>query len=138
MYRAKGELGRQVCFYEPKMDERVRLRKALARDLRVALEQDQLQLHYQLQTDLTSGHIHGYEALLRWEHPTQGTIPPAEFIPLAECDTTILALGEWVLRKACSDAASWAEPYSVAINVSPMQFIHDDLVNLVQRVLSDT
>ena len=138
MYRAKGELGRQVCFYEPKMDERVRLRKALARDLRVALEQDQLQLHYQLQTDLASGHIHGYEALLRWEHPTQGNIPPAEFIPLAECDTTILALGEWVLRKACSDAASWAEPYSVAINVSPMQFIHDDLVNLVQRVLSDT
>lgn len=138
MYRAKGELGRQVCFYEPAMDERVRLRKSLASDLRVAIEQHQLQVHYQLQTDLASGHILGYEALLRWKHPTRGDISPVEFIALAERDTTILALGEWVLRKACHDAASWTQPYSVAINVSPMQFIHDDLPSLVQRVLDET
>src|SRR5690606_28327574 len=91
-----------------------------------------------LQTDLASGRIRGYEALLRWEHPERGHISPAEFIPIAERDTTILALGEWVLRKACCDAASWTQPYSVAINVSPMQFIYDDLANLVQRVLNDT
>ena len=138
MYRAKAELGRQVCFYEPAMDERVRLRKSLTSDLRAAIEEDQLQVHYQLQTDLASGRIRGYEALLRWKHPTRGDIPPTEFIPLAERDTTILALGEWVLRKACSDAASWTQPYSVAVNVSPMQFIHDDLASVVQRVLDDT
>lgn len=138
MYRAKGELGQKVCFYEPAMDERVRLRQSLASDLRAAIEEDQLQVHYQLQTDAASGRIRGYEALLRWEHPTRGNISPAEFIPIAERDTTILALGEWVLRKACRDAASWTQPYSVAINVSPMQFIHDDLASLVQRVLNDT
>ncbi|MBE7926983.1 putative bifunctional diguanylate cyclase/phosphodiesterase [Pseudomonas saudiphocaensis] len=138
MYRAKGDLSRQVCFYEPDMDERIRLRKSLANDLRIAIEENQLQVHYQLQTDLASGRVRGYEALLRWEHPTRGDISPAEFIPLAERDTTILVLGEWVLRRACQDAASWTQPFSVAVNVSPMQFIHDDLASMVQRVLDDT
>src|SRR5690606_23491489 len=122
----------------PAMDERVRLRKSLASDLRAAIEENQLQVHYQLQTDLASGHVRGYEALLRWKHPTRGDISPVEFIPLAERDTTILALGEWVLRRACQDAASWTQPFSVAVNVSPMQFIYDDLASLVRRVLDDT
>lgn len=138
MYRAKADLGRQVCFYQPEMDERVRLHQALSSELRQAIERDQLQLHYQAQTDLASGRICGFEALLCWTHPQRGPISPAEFIPLAERDTTILALGEWVLRRACSDAAAWSEPYSVAVNLSPKQFLHDDLPSLVQRVLDET
>jgi len=138
MYRAKGELGQQVCFYEPAMDERVRLRQSLASELRAAIEHDQLQVHYQQQIDVATGRIGGYEALLRWQHPLRGNIPPSEFIPLAERDTTILSLGEWVLRKACQDAVHWAHPCSVAVNLSPMQFIHDDLPSLVQRILDET
>ncbi|MHB0764908.1 putative bifunctional diguanylate cyclase/phosphodiesterase [Stutzerimonas sp. NM35] len=138
MYRAKGELGQQVCFYEPEMDEQVRLRQSLASELRVAIEQDQLQVHYQQQIDIATGRIRGYEALLRWQHPVRGNIPPSEFIPLAERDTTILNLGEWVLRKACRDAVRWAHPCGVAVNLSPMQFIHDDLPSLVRRVLDET
>jgi len=138
MYRAKRELGQQVCFYEPAMDERVRLRQSLASELRAAIEHDQLQVHYQQQIDIATGRVRGYEALLRWQHPTRGSIPPSEFIPLAERDTTILLLGEWVLRKACQDAARWMHPCSVAVNLSPMQFIHDDLPSLVRRILDET
>src|SRR5690606_3090514 len=80
MYRAKRELGQQVCFYEPAMDERVRLRQSLASELRAAIEHDHLQVHYQQQIDLATGRVRGYEALLRWQHPTRGSIPPSEFI----------------------------------------------------------
>lgn len=138
MYRAKRNLGRRVCFYETEMDERVRWNQALAADLRAAVGLDQLQVHYQPQINVVSGRIDGFEALLRWEHPTLGQIPPSDFIPLAERDSTILKLGEWVLRKACADAMTWALPYSVAVNLSAMQFIHDDLASLVARVLAET
>ncbi len=83
-----------------------------------------------------TGDIRGYEALLRWKHPTRGIIPPIEFIPLAEENGLILPLGEWVLRTACAKAASWEHPYKVAVNLSPVQFAHADLPSWSTRSCS--
>ncbi|MDD7960580.1 EAL domain-containing protein, partial [Klebsiella pneumoniae] len=87
------------------------------------------------QNSLTTGEIIGYEALLRWQHPKQGFIPPSEFIPLAEENGLILQIGEWVLHEACTQAVTWKEPYKVAVNLSPVQFAHTDLPGIVARVL---
>ena len=138
MYRAKANVARTVCFYEHGMDEAVRANRALANDLRDAVENGQLDLHYQVQTSVSTGDIRGYEALVRWKHPTRGNIPPAEFIPLAEENGLILPLGEWVLRTACAKAASWDHPYKIAVNLSPVQFAHADLPKLVHEILLET
>ncbi|WP_241023703.1 EAL domain-containing protein [Paraburkholderia sp. Ac-20340] len=138
MYRAKADLTRSVCFYEPKMDEMARARRSLAADLRDALARGQLSVHYQVQTSIASGEICGYEALLRWEHPRQGFISPGVFIPLAEENGLILSIGAWVLREACSRAVTWQPPCKVAVNLSPVQFAHDDLPSLVAEVLAET
>jgi EAL domain-containing protein (putative c-di-GMP-specific phosphodiesterase class I) len=120
------------------MDEAVRANRTLANDLRDAVENGQLDLHYQVQTSVSTGDIRGYEALLRWKHPTRGNISPAEFIPLAEENGLILPLGEWVLRTACAKAVSWDHPYKVAVNLSPVQFAHADLPKLVHEILLET
>ncbi|MGZ2749249.1 putative bifunctional diguanylate cyclase/phosphodiesterase [Burkholderia stagnalis] len=138
MYRAKGSLTRPVCFYEPAMDQLVRARRSLAADLRRAVADRQLGIHYQVQTSLTTGEVRGYEALLRWHHATLGAISPSEFIPLAEENGMILDIGEWVLREACANAAGWEPPYIVAVNVSAVQFMHADLTKLVADVLAET
>ncbi|KVZ96223.1 putative bifunctional diguanylate cyclase/phosphodiesterase [Burkholderia ubonensis] len=138
MYRAKGSLTQPVCFYEPAMDLVVRARRSLAADLRRAVADNQLSIHYQVQTSLATGEIRGYEALLRWQHATLGAIAPAEFIPLAEESGVILDIGAWVLREACTRAATWEPPYVVAVNVSAMQIMHADLTGLVARVLEET
>ncbi|WP_318013984.1 putative bifunctional diguanylate cyclase/phosphodiesterase [Mesorhizobium sp. BH1-1-5] len=138
MYRAKANITQNVCFYEQAMDEAVRANRTLANDLRDAVENSQLDLHYQVQTSVSTGDIRGYEALLRWKHPTRGNISPAEFIPLAEENGLILPLGEWVLRTACAKAASWDHPYKVAVNLSPVQFAHADLPKLVHEILLET
>ncbi|KVQ27205.1 putative bifunctional diguanylate cyclase/phosphodiesterase [Burkholderia cepacia] len=138
MYRAKGSVSQSVCFYEPAMDLIVRARRSLAADLRRAVADNQLSIHYQVQTSLTTGEIRGYEALLRWQHATLGTIPPTEFIPLAEENGVILEIGAWVLREACARAATWEPPYTVAVNVSAVQFMHADLTALVADVLEAT
>lgn len=138
MYRAKGNLSSAVCFYEQSMDETVRARRALENDLRDAVANNRLMLHYQVQTSVSTGEIKGYEALLRWPHPQRGFVSPAEFIPLAEENGLILQIGEWVLRTACMEAAAWAPPYKVAINLSPVQFVHTDLPKLVRDVLTET
>jgi diguanylate cyclase (GGDEF)-like protein len=135
MYRAKSELLQRVCFYEPEMDETIRARRGLALDLREALEGNQLSLHYQVQTSVATRQIQGYEALLRWEHPVRGFIPPAEFIPLAEENGLILQIGEWVLREACAKAATWEPPYKVAVNLSAAQFSQSNLPKLILEVL---
>ena len=138
MYRAKGSIAQSICFYEPAMDLIVRARRSLAADLRRAVADNQLSIHYQVQTSLATGEIRGYEALLRWQHATLGTIPPAEFIPLAEENGVILDIGAWVLREACARAATWEPPYAVAVNVSAVQFMHADLTALVADVLEAT
>jgi len=138
MYRAKADPLQRVCFYEAGMDEKVRARRNLAADLREALARDQLSLQYQVQTTITDGRIRGYEALLRWNHPEIGPIPPDEFIPLAEESGMILDIGEWVLRTACREAAMWDLPYKVAINISAVQFVHADLPRLVMQILLET
>ncbi|WP_421915514.1 putative bifunctional diguanylate cyclase/phosphodiesterase [Mesorhizobium sp.] len=138
MYRAKNDVSRAVCFYESNMDEAARARRALANDLRLAIERGELSLHYQVQTSVSTGAICGYEALLRWTHPERGMIAPSEFIPIAEENGSILAIGEWVLRTACAEAASWASDYKIAVNLSPVQFAHADLAKLVHHILVET
>lgn len=138
MYRAKADVARSVCFYEPAMDEMVRARRHLAVDLREALARNELSVHYQVQTSLATGKPIGYEALLRWEHPRHGSISPAEFIPIAEESGLILQIGEWVLREACLKATSWEPPYRVAVNLSAVQFAHANLPLLVRTILSET
>lgn len=138
MYRAKASATEDICFYESSMDERVRARRVLANDLRDAVKKNELALHYQVQTSISTGEVIGYEALLRWHHPVRGAVPPAEFIPIAEETGLILELGEWVLRTACAAAAKWSQPLKVAINLSPVQFIHSDLPKLVKDALADS
>ena len=138
MYRAKVDIGRAVCFYESRMDEAARARHTLAQDLRRAVELDQLELHYQVQTSVSTGEVCGYEVLARWNHPEHGQVPPSEFIPIAEESGTILMIGEWVLRTACRQAASWDKPYKIAVNLSPVQFVHSDLAKLVHSILFET
>jgi diguanylate cyclase (GGDEF)-like protein len=138
MYRAKANVTHHVCYYDQSMDDVVRARRTLANDLRVAIENNELDVYYQVQTSVSTNQIRGFEALLRWKHPEHGFIPPSDFIPLAEENGLILQLGEWVLREACADAASWKPPYKVAVNLSPAQFVHADLTKLVIEVLMAT
>ncbi len=138
MYRAKADVTRAVCFYEAHMDERARERRDLALDLRRAIELGQLALHYQVQTSVADQRAIGYEVLLRWQHPVHGMISPMEFIPLAEETGTIIAIGEWVLREACREAASWKTQDKIAVNLSAVQLAHCDLPKLVHEILLET
>lgn len=138
MYRAKDALTETVCFYEVSMDEAARSRRLIANDLWQAVERQELQLHYQVQKAVTSGETLGYEVLLRWHHPVRGTIPPSEFIPIAEECGAILPIGEWVLRQACQEAAIWDNEYKIAVNLSPVQLGNADVADLVHRVLLET
>jgi predicted signal transduction protein with EAL and GGDEF domain len=137
LYRAKADGRGTIRFFESDMDKRLRERRALQHDLRSALERHELTLHYQPQA-LIGGDIIGFEALLRWQHPYRGLVPPATFIPLAEESGLIVAIGEWVLREACREAASWSHPLVIGINLSPVQFRHGDLPGLVHSVLLET
>jgi diguanylate cyclase (GGDEF)-like protein len=137
MYRAKS-LGRgKICTYEPSMDEASRIRAELAIDLKRALAGNELELHYQVQNDTNSGSIVGFEALIRWNHPQKGRIPPDAFIPIAEETGLIVEIGDWVMRTACSTAAQWPLPFKVAVNVAPMQLNHD-LPRRVAEILKET
>jgi diguanylate cyclase (GGDEF)-like protein/PAS domain S-box-containing protein len=137
LYRAKAEERGSIRFFEAVMDERLRDRRALQHELRTAIEDGQLVLHYQPQARI-SGEIIGFEALVRWQHPTRGIVQPSTFIPLAEESGLIVSLSEWILREACREAASWPRPIQVAINVSPIQFRHGDLPSLVHEILLET
>ena len=137
LYRAKAEARGAVRFFDKSMDKQLRDQRALEQDLTSAIARNELTLHYQPQARI-SGAITGFEALARWQHPRHGMVPPATFIPLAEESGSIVALGEWVLRAACREAASWPKPLSVAINLSPVQFRDTDLPKLVHEVLLET
>lgn len=138
MYRAKSGGSLAPCFYDAPLDEAIRERRELANDLRHAIENDGLALHYQVQTSVVTGEVTGYEALLRWTHPKRGAISPAVFIPLAEENGLILAIGEWVLRRACEDAAKWEHQAKVAVNISPLQLTHPDLPRLFHQIMLET
>jgi EAL domain-containing protein (putative c-di-GMP-specific phosphodiesterase class I) len=112
-------------------------RQSLRRDLRLAIERGELYLHYQPQFQ-TTGEAIGYEALARWQCSKRGMVPPSTFIPIAEEYGLIAPLGEWALREACREAASWARPLTIAVNVSPLQFHHGDLPRLVHSILLET
>jgi diguanylate cyclase (GGDEF)-like protein/PAS domain S-box-containing protein len=137
LYRAKAEGRQMVRFFEPEMDERLRAQRTLHYDLRLALERGELSLHYQPQAQI-AGAIFGFEALIRWRHAKRGMVPPGAFIPLAEEHGLIGQIGEWVLREACREAASWRMPLQLAINLSPLQFRHGDLPALVHDILIET
>jgi diguanylate cyclase len=138
MYRAKSELNTAVCFYESRLDEVARERQMLARELRLAMELQQFDLHFQVQISVTHATICGYEVLLRWYHPERGLIPPLDFIPIAEESGAILEIGEWVLREACRRAAAWQIPHRIAVNLSPVQFSQPELARLVHEILVET
>lgn len=137
LYRAKEEGRATYRFFEPEMDGRIHSRRRLAQDLRVALARGELSLHYQPQSTL-EGELTGFEALLRWEHPEHGSIPPGDFIPIAEENGLIVDIGAWVLKTACSEAATWEETLAISVNLSPLQFRHGDLPRLVHETLFET
>jgi diguanylate cyclase (GGDEF)-like protein/PAS domain S-box-containing protein len=121
MYGAKADGRRTYRFFEPVMDASAKARLKMQQDLRQALVSGGFEIHYQPVVDLRDDKVTGCEALLRWRHPERGMISPAEFIPVAEDTGLIIELGEWVLRAACAEAASWPDHVRVAVNVSPVQ-----------------
>jgi diguanylate cyclase (GGDEF)-like protein/PAS domain S-box-containing protein len=137
LYRTKADGRGSVRFFEADMDQRLRERRALQRDLQRAVERDELAIHYQPQSRLGNGVV-GFEALVRWHHPSRGLIPPNTFIPLAEESGLIISIGEWILRETCREAASWPRQLQIAVNLSPVQFQHGDLPALVHAVLLET
>jgi len=138
LYRAKDEGRGLTRFYEAAMDEALRQRRQLETDLRTALGTGEVKVHYQPLADLGSGEIIGFEALLRWDHPLHGAVSPEMFIRLAEESGFIIKLGEWVLHEACTEATRWTPPLKLSVNLSPLQFMQDDLVGAVEQVLAKT
>jgi diguanylate cyclase (GGDEF)-like protein/PAS domain S-box-containing protein len=137
LYRAKEDGRGTIRFFEADMDKRLRERRALQHELRTAVANGEITLHYQPQAHI-DGTIIGFEALVRWNHPTRGLVSPAAFIPLAEESGMIITLGEWILREACREAAAWPKDLQIAINLSPVQFRHGDLASLVHSVLLES
>ncbi len=137
LFRAKAEMRGSIRFFEISMDKQLRERRALQQDLRSASAHNELALHYQPQAHI-DGDVTGFEALVRWHHPRHGLVPPDTFIPLAEESGLIVPMGEWILRMACREAASWPRPLHIAINLSPVQFQHGDLPRLVHQILLET
>jgi predicted signal transduction protein with EAL and GGDEF domain len=131
LYRAKEEGRGTFRYFEPSMDARAQARRMIELDMRAAVRNGEFELHYQPIVRVESGEVTAFEALVRWRHPQRGMIPPADFIPLAESTGLIVPLGEWILRKACSDAATWSRPVRVAVNLSPVQFKHRSLMSSV-------
>jgi len=142
MYRAKASGKNMYTFFEPDMRILTNEQLLLEKAMRKALEQNQFSLHYQPQMNTRTGKLTGIEALLRWQHPTMGNVPPSRFIPVAEETGLILPLGEWVMREACRQNKAWQQegyaPVRVSINLSAVQFSKNDLVDTIKHVLADT
>jgi diguanylate cyclase (GGDEF)-like protein/PAS domain S-box-containing protein len=138
LYRAKNEGRGTYRFFEAAMGAAVRDRRLLEHDLRNAIPDGELRLVYQPQKDIRDHGVIGFEALLRWKHPTRGEIAPIEFIPIAEDTGMILQIGEWVLRTACREAATWTHPLTIAVNVSAVQIHNADFAHVVHEILFET
>ncbi len=138
LYRAKSAGRNGYCFFDPEMSEIASARQEIESDLRRAVQQNEFELHYQPIVDSKTRRICSVEALVRWRHPTKGFIYPDLFIPLAEETGLITQIGDWVLRAACTEAATWPAAVKVAVNLSLVQFRKTDLPSVVMRVLADT
>jgi diguanylate cyclase (GGDEF)-like protein len=143
MYHAKEQGRNNVQRYSPRLTQQTSERLALAASLRYAQRNGELALHYQPQIDLSSGRLIGAEALLRWNHPEHGLVPPDKFIPIAEETGLIVEIGEWVLQSACRCAAAWNRggrfpPLKIAVNLSPRQFQMNDLLASIRAILQAT
>jgi len=139
-YAKKAQVG-EGQFYQAEHDKELQQRKRLTRDLRVATRREQIRLHYHPLVEAHTGHVSVAETLVRWQHPDLGNVPPVEFIPLAESSGQIVQLGEWILRRACFDAAAWqqisATPPRVAVNVSATQLRERGFEHMVASALND-
>lgn len=142
LFRAKQKSRGTISLYQPEMDQQIRDRRVLHQDLSMAVKNGELSLAFQPQGaaghSVAESEIIGFEALARWQHPVRGQVSPAEFIPIAEESGLIVEMGEWILREACREAASWPKPLQVAVNLSPAQFMHGDVVGLVHSILIET
>jgi diguanylate cyclase (GGDEF)-like protein len=138
LYRAKSEGRNTFRFFEAGMGDEVRSRRMMEHDLRLAITRGELRLAYQPQQDIENDCITGFEALLRWKHPVQGEISPAVFVPVAEETGAILEIGDWVLKTACREAATWKVPLMVAVNVSAVQLYNATFVQELHQILLET
>jgi diguanylate cyclase (GGDEF)-like protein/PAS domain S-box-containing protein len=135
LYRAKTEGGNNVRFFEPGIDTLVQKRRTTERELRRALRQDELDVHYQPLFDVRSQRVHGFEALVRWHHPERGLLLPSDFIAVAEETGLVVPLGARVLRLATAQAVAWGDDVSIAVNLSAVQFADGKLVDTVRAAL---
>jgi diguanylate cyclase (GGDEF)-like protein len=136
LYRAKGDGRCTFRFFEPAMDQQMQTRRIMEQDLRKALAAGEFELYYQPVLNLANSEISGFEALIRWNHPTQGLITPTTFIPLAEEIGFIVPIGEWVIRQACTTAAQWPGNLHVAVNISGVQFRNPGLMQVIVGALA--
>jgi diguanylate cyclase (GGDEF)-like protein len=138
LYRAKQGGRNAACFFSREMDEAVRDRRRLARELKRGIESNELVLSYQPLASMSDGRVVGFEALVRWQHPVRGLMQPDEFILVAEENGLIISLGNWVLERACAEAVKWDRPFRVAVNLSALHLQDNNLVTRVHQTLVDT
>jgi len=138
MYDAKARGRRGISVFNPEMQTQMLERRTLEIDLRAAIVRGELQLHYQPLLHIETSRTVGYEALLRWNHPTRGMVPPSAFIPIAEETGIIVEIGEWVIRSALAEAAGWPEHLTVAVNMSPAQMKDGNLLPTVINALASS
>jgi diguanylate cyclase (GGDEF)-like protein len=138
LYKAKSEGRNRYRFFETAMEAEARDRRDLEEDMRRALLRDEFELHYQTVVDVARRECCGAEALVRWRHPERGLLFPDQFIGLAEESGLIMPLGEWILRRACSDAAQWPSHLKVAVNLSPVQLKQSNLLEMLKSTLKES
>ncbi len=138
LYAAKGQGRGRALRFEVGMDDAAMARRSIEMDLRGALSRRELCLHYQPLIDVKTQEISGYEALIRWNHPTRGLVMPNSFIPIAEETGMIISIGEWVIRQALNDAATWPDHISISVNLSPTQMRSPNLVSTMVQTLAQT
>ncbi|HVY16035.1 MAG TPA: EAL domain-containing protein [Rhodopila sp.] len=138
LYQAKRDGRGTFRFFDPEMNERLRSRQRLEQDLRRGIDAGEFQMYYQPLFAVETRRIIGYEALIRWDHPTRGIVSPSEFIPIAEESGLIVPLGRWVLETACREASAWEDDLQVSVNVSPVQLQQTDFAEMVADTLVRT